>query len=240
MRISILLVSLIPFLSIPYSNPGLEPKSNGEIIKHSYYTLSYSEQNKQAFWVYYLLTKNIVSGHAKRTNVFKPDPNVKTGSAQLIDYKGSGYDRGHLCPAGSMDINEIAMKESFFLSNMSPQTPSFNRGIWKKLEDRVRQWAVQYDSVFVVSGPIFKENIGHIGPDKVTIPGYFYKVIYCSHTQQMIAFVMPNKKLSDPISSYVKTVDEVEQLTGIDFFYEMRDSLEDKLEAHSDTSKWSI
>jgi endonuclease G len=119
-------------------NKSLEPKSSGEIIKHSYYTLAYSEENEQAYWVYYVLTPEEINGTQTRTDDFRPDPAVSTGSASLADYSGSGYDRGHLCPAADMKLNKTSMSETFYLSNMSPQLAGFNRGIWSTVEDQVR------------------------------------------------------------------------------------------------------
>ncbi|SMO89187.1 endonuclease G [Saccharicrinis carchari] len=235
----IFLLSFV-FLSLSLGGKNLVPKSSGQIAEHTYYTLCYSEQHEQAIWVYYKLTPELVNGSEKRTDDFRPDPKVSTGSATLTDYKGSGYHRGHLCPAGSMDMNRTSMSESFFLSNMSPQAPSFNTGRWKMLESQVRKWTNQYQNLVVATGPVFKDNIGHIGTNQVTVPGYYYKVVYCPSKQKMIAFVMPNKKLFQPIAAYVKTVDQVEALTGIDFFQGMEDSLEDKLEATSDISAWEF
>ncbi|MBV5349132.1 DNA/RNA non-specific endonuclease, partial [bacterium] len=160
----------------PDENLSLEPTSSGQIIKHTYYSLAYSEENEQAFWVFYQLSSDNL-GNQDRTDDFRADPAVNSGSASLIDYKGSGYDRGHLCPAADMTQNKTSMSETFFLSNMSPQTPGFNRGIWSTLEEKVRAWANQYSKIYVVTGPIFKDNLAVIGENKVTVPGYYYKVI---------------------------------------------------------------
>ena len=112
--------------------------SSGEIIYHSYYTLAYSEESEQASWVAYKITTDNFNSSIKRKDAFRVDPQVSTVSAELSDYRKSGYDRGHLAPAGSMKINAISMSESFFMSNMSPQLAGFNRGVWKKLEGEVR------------------------------------------------------------------------------------------------------
>ena len=134
-----ILISLFLFLQITILfSQSLPPTARGEVIEHTYYTLSYIEQHEQPEWVYYVLTGDMISGAAKRGNDFRSDPKVPTESAQLNDYKGSGYDRGHLAPAASMSINSTAMSESFYMSNMSPQEPGFNRGIWKNLEKTVR------------------------------------------------------------------------------------------------------
>lgn len=208
------------------------------IVKHSYYTLAYSEENEQALWVYYRLTPDFITGAVKRNDNFRPDPAVRTGSATLADYKNSGYDRGHLCPAADMKLNTTAMSETFYMSNMSPQVPAFNRGIWSQVEDQVRKWALRYDSLYVVTGPVFRNNLGVIGQNKVTIPGYYYKVIYSPGKERMIGLVLPNKASSEAISRYVVPVDSVESLTGIDFFPELADASEDKLERAVDISGW--
>jgi endonuclease G len=175
---------------------GYQPKSTGEIIKHTYYSLVYSEENEEAYWVYYQLTPELINGKQSRTDDFRPDPSVSTGSASLEDYKGSGYDRGHLCPAADMTLNKTSMSETFFMSNMTPQNPSFNRGIWSKMEDQVRKWALEFDGLDVATGPIFKDNIGTIGADKVTIPGYYYKVLYSERKKIMIGLSLPNASSS--------------------------------------------
>ncbi len=216
------------------------PQSDGEVVHHSYYSLSYNEQAEQAEWVYYELTVPMVSGSQSRTDDFREDKKVSTGSAQLIDYKGSGYDRGHLCPAGSMTHNPTAMSESFYLSNMSPQAPSFNRGRWKQLEETVRKWVVSDSLLYVVSGPVLTDNMEVIGVNKVAVPLHYYKVIYSPTKGEMIAFLMPNENVKEPVSSCAVTVDKIEKITNIDFFYALPDSLEQQLEAYIDKSKWSF
>ncbi len=218
----------------------LLPRSEGEIVHHNYYSLSYNEEAEQAEWVYYELTLPMVSGPQSRTDDFREDKMVSTGSAQLIDYKGSGYDRGHLCPAGSMTHSLQAMSESFYLSNMSPQTPSFNRGRWKQLEELVRSWVVSDSLLYVISGPVLTGNMQVIGVNRVAVPLHYYKVIYSPVKSQMIAFLMPNENIKDPVSNYTVTVDEIEDITDIDFFHDLPDVLEQQLEASIDTSKWNF
>jgi endonuclease G len=155
--------------------PEISP--NDIIVKHSAYTLNYNEEHEQAEWVAYILTKNRVYGTVKRTNNFRSDPKVKTGSATLADYKGSGYDRGHLAPAADMKWSATTMSESFYVSNMSPQRPGFNRGIWKRLEQLVRTWAVEYEEIHVVTGTVLKDDFRRIGPNQVSVPEYFVNVI---------------------------------------------------------------
>jgi endonuclease G len=219
----------------------LPTSTTGQVVKHTYYVLSYSEVHEQPEWVYYKLTASFVKGAVSRTDDFRPDPMVSTGSAQLYDYKGSGYDRGHLCPAGDMKLSRQAMSETFFMSNMSPQEPSFNRGIWKNLEATVRNWAVQEGEIYVVTGGILSEAKGKIGTNGVTVPGYYYKVVYDpTGDKKMIALVLPNEKGTRPLQSYVVSVDKVEELTGIDFFPELADDIENRLESSSNASLWSF
>lgn len=208
------------------------PQIQQEIISHTYYDLQYSEENEQALYVSYTLTKENLVGNAERKNNFKPDPKISTQSAQLSDYAGSGYDRGHLCPAAAMTQNQLAMDETFYMSNMSPQIASFNRGAWKKLESQVRSWVYAEDTLQVVTGPIFQDNIDTIGENRVVVPGYYYKVIYTPREKQMIAFILPNKKIEDiSFADYMVTVDAVEQCTGLDFFSDLSDDIENRLES---------
>jgi len=214
-------------------NPAvdLRPSVQGEVIKHTYYTLDYNEEAEQPNWVFYALYPALINGTQDRTDDFRPDPAVSTGSASLADYKGSGYDRGHLCPAADMKLNQTCMSETFFLSNMSPQVAGFNRGIWSTVEAQVREWALVYDTLYVATGPIFSDNIGAIGSDEVAVPGYYYKVIYSKKRGDMTALVLANASSSETLDHFVVSVDQVEELTGIDFFPELPDDIENSLES---------
>lgn len=214
--------------------------TNGQVISHSAYTLEYSEGHEQPFWVAYELTAFEVAGAYKRSNNFRPDRTVRTGSAALSDYKGSGFDRGHLAPAGDMTWSSTAMSESFFMSNMSPQRPGFNRGIWKKLESNVRSWAEQNGSIFVVTGGILEPNLPTIGRNRVAIPQFYYKVIldYQQPGVKAIGFILPNQKSSQSLASYAVSIDVVESRTGIDFFPALPDILEATIESNYDVHDW--
>jgi len=147
---------LLIFLNTIFHAQDFTPLGkNDEVVKHAYYTLSYSEQDEQAEWVYYELNSNQLNSDISRSNNFRKDPYITTSSAQLYDYKGSGYDRGHLAPAGDMKYSSTAMSESFYMSNMSPQAASFNRGIWKKIEKQFRDWSLKYGELVIITGPIF-------------------------------------------------------------------------------------
>lgn len=214
------------------------PKSEGEIIRHKYYTLSYNEDHEQATWVHYKLDPNFLKGTTPRINSFKPDPYVSTKSAELSDYKRSGYDRGHLAPAGDMIYCRESMIESFYMSNMSPQDPSFNRGIWRKLEETIREWGKRSQIFISTAGVLNIENLGSIGGNKVTIPAKYYKVIYSSKNNSMIGFLLPNRGSSDEIKSFVVSVDSIELITGIDFFHELPDEIENRLESKINLEDW--
>jgi len=216
------------------------PVPSDHMVKHTYYRLSYNEKFEQANWVYYTLTDEMVNGGGvERSNKFKVDQMVPSGSAKSSDYTKSGYDRGHLCPAADMGFSLASMEESFLMSNISPQAPDFNRGIWKELETEVRKWAKKERKIYIVTGPVFKDNKGTIGADQVLVPGYFFKIIYEETDEpKIIAFVFPNRKSDRPLTDFAVPVDEAEKLTGFDFFSQLPDEIENKLENRVDFSVW--
>ncbi len=242
LKAALLLIFLLFTVLDSFGQDYLPTSIIDQIIKHGHYSLSYSEAIEQAEWVAYKLTASMVSGSVSRTDNFRIDPKIASGSASLADYKGSGFDRGHLCPAGDMKVSHTSMSESFFMSNMSPQHPSFNRGIWKKLESLVRSWALQEQEIIVVTGPVFSSNRGSIGTNVVTVPGYYYKVIYdVTGKQKMIGFILPNEKGTKDLKEYAVSVDKVESVTGIDFFYQMlSNDKEEALESTISVNDWTF
>ncbi|MBT3421809.1 MAG: DNA/RNA non-specific endonuclease [Bacteroidetes bacterium] len=195
------------------------------------FDLSYNERHEQANWVMYVLTKEELLGTEKRKDNFRTDPKILTGSASLKDYKSSGYDRGHLAPAADMKWSKEVMSESFFMSNMSPQKPYFNRGVWKKLEEHVRKLVLQNDSILVITGPVFKDNIEIIGENEVTVPGYYFKVLVdlTWPDNKAIAYLLKNEKSSENLTTFEITIDSLEIFSNYDFFYAspMANKLED-------------
>lgn len=219
------------------------PIDGEQIIRHTGYTLSYNEEAEQPSWVAYELTKDEVLGGGTREDSFKEDPSVITGSATLADYKGSGYDRGHMAPAADFKWSSEAMSDTFFLSNMSPQAPSFNRGIWADLEAAIRTMAYDNDEIYVVTGPVLTDGpYETIGKNKVAIPKRYYKVVldYKDPDIKAIGFVLPNEGSSEPLSSFAMSVNDVEDITGIDFFPRLPDDQEEIIESQYDLSKWSL
>jgi endonuclease G, mitochondrial len=211
----------------------LYPKfTENQIVYHKIYTLSYSEKDEQAAWVAYKLDKNSINDSIKRKDNFREDPSISTGSATLNDYLNSGYDRGHLAPAKAMSFNKVTMSESFFMSNMSPQVPSFNRGIWKKLEEEVRGWIGISDSLYVVTGPVLDNPKGTIGYQNVTVPRAYYKTMlrFNNNTITAIGFLLNNEKSDKTISAFVTSIDSIEKITQLDFFQQLPDSIETVLE----------
>ena len=222
-------------LEFPFSN------IHENVILHKGFSFVYDETCEQPRWVAYVLTKKETEGTEERSNKFSVDPYVHSETATNQDYSKSGYDRGHLAPAADMKWSETAMQESFYFSNISPQLPSFNRGIWKKLEEKIRDWAVLYDSILVVTGPILSENLNKIGPNEVCVPNYFYKVIidFKKENSKAIGFIMPNTSGNNPLNHYAVAIDDVEKATGIDFFFQFSDQFEEKLESQLCIKCWN-
>ncbi|SEA61477.1 endonuclease G [Flavobacterium gillisiae] len=218
----------------------LPAASRNEIVKHKYYTLSYNEKAEQAEWLAYELKKEYVTKSDFKRPYFIEDPKVKTTSADWRNYKDSGYDKGHLCPAGDMQFDKSAYNDTFYTSNISPQNHDFNAGFWNRLEQKIRYWAVRYDGVYVVTGGVFKNSTKTIGREKVIVPDSFYKIVLnrTNDNYKMIAFLVPNEPSEKPLYSFVVSVDRIEELTGIDFFPKLDDKLENSLEKNTDYSAW--
>ena len=213
----------------------------GQVIKHEAYTVSYSEEHEQAIWVSYTLTREMLVKNVKRKSGFTYDPMVKTKSANSKTYTRSGYDRGHLCPSADMAYSKTYMKESFYTSNISPQKPKFNRGIWKKLETEVRKWADRDGKLYIATAGILRKGlskIGEKGKEQISIPTYFYKVVLDLEHSRAIGFIMPNKEYKGSIMNFAVTVDSVEAVTGLDFYSALEDGLEERIESSLDTLVW--
>ncbi|WKD86291.1 Nuclease [Polaribacter huanghezhanensis] len=218
-----------------YVNFLLPASTKNQQVNHLKYSFSYSEKDEQAEWVAYKLFKNSVNNSIKRRNKFREDVKVTTGSATLNDYRNSGYDRGHLAPAKAMSFNDITMSESFFMSNMSPQKPSFNRGIWKKLEEKVRSWILISDSLYVVTGPALENPLGKIGENQVTVPRYYYKSIIRFNEDKLfgIGFLLKNEKSNNDVVTFSVSIDSIEKVTGLDFFHQLDNTIQNQLESNS-------
>lgn len=225
----------------PFDTNVFYPSSTtGQIVTHDTYTLSYHEAHEQAEWVAYWLTPDHISGGEHKRPYFNQDPKVSTESADWRNYKNSGYTRGHLLPAGDRTFDKAAYDETFFTSNISPQKYEFNTGIWNSLEMTVRNFVRKNGEVFVVTGGVLSGNLKTIGTEKVSVPDYFYKIIFFEDGQnsKIVAYLMPHEeKNRQSLSHYVVSVDSLEQLTQIDFFSQLPDDLENSLE-QTTSSRW--
>lgn len=220
----------------------LPSSTTNYVVHHNYYSLSYNEAHEQAEWVAYELKKEHIIYNKFKRPYFISDASIITKSADWRNYKNSGYDKGHLCPAGDRRFNKKAHDETFLTSNISPQKHDFNSGIWNKLEQKTRYWAKKYNGVFVITGGVLNNTTKKIGNENVTVPNYFYKILLDNNngTTKVIAFLLPHEDSQKPLQHFVVSVDEIETLTGIDFFENLNDTLERKLEANTNYKAWSF
>lgn len=229
-----------PELSLSATNLNLPKSAQGYLINHTYYTLSYVNTHRQSEFAYYWLSPGSIQGNQTRTDDFRIDPNVKSNPVSSTAYSGSGYDRGHLCPAADMALNLKAMSETFYMSNMSPMTPSFNRGIWSSLEAWVRTAAISNSGLYVATGPILTNSCGTLAGG-ITVPCTFYKIAFKDGPNpKMIGFIMANAGSSLALKSFAVSIDEIERSTGLDFFPELEDGLENQLESKVNLNGWSL
>ena len=215
-------------------------QTDAELVRHDGYVLRYDADLKNAVWVAYPLLAYEITGDADRDNErFTPDRAVDGGTALPSDYTRSGYDRGHLAPAGDFKFSQSLTRQSFLMSNISPQAPPFNRGVWKELEEQVRKWALRDGGLYVVTGPIPRDGLPTIGKtNDVAVPDQFYKVLlYCrkgdSPDLRMIGFLLKNEASDESLRAFVVPVSAIERSTGLDFFNKMPADLQQRLKNQS-------
>lgn len=220
----------------------LPTSTTGVVIKHQFYTLSYSEAHEQAEWVAYPLKREHVTYSNHRRPYFVEDPEVISGSANWKNFIRSGYDRGHLCPAGDRRFSAEAFNETFYTSNIAPQRNDFNAGVWNRLEQKTRYWAKKKNGLYVITGGVLKYNLKTIGKEHVAVPNYFYKILIenNNNTFHAIAFLLPHKETDQPLYSFVVSIDSLEKMTGIDFLNKLPDSMEANLEKNVNYKDWSF
>ena len=206
------------------------------------YTTSYNPKTKQPNWVGWRLTADHVDGEFLRKGIkFHEDEDVPEPRAKDEDYRGSGYDRGHMCPSGDNKWSQQAQEQSFLFTNICPQNHGLNAGDWNEMEQQCRKWAVEEGELYIVSGPIFYGSARHksIGKNKIPVPEAFFKVVLSMKgTPKAIGFIYKNQAGNRPKGDYVNTVDEVERITGIDFFPSLPDDVENKVEAKANIDDW--
>lgn len=224
-------------LEIPVTPKGLDE----QVLRRKGYTASYNKTTLIPNWVAWQLTAEHTEGAAKRPRkAFHEDEDVPTPRATDDDYYNSGYDRGHMCPAGDNKWSEEAMYESFLFTNMCPQNSNLNRGDWNEMEQACRSWARRFGSIYIACGPIlYKGRHKTIGRNKVVVPEAFFKVVLCMEGKpKAIGFIYKNAAGNRPKGDYVNTVDEVERVTGFDFFASLPDDVEKRVEADCDLAEW--
>ncbi|EJX07489.1 DNA/RNA non-specific endonuclease [gut metagenome] len=226
-----------------YEMPGSLKHTPERLISHTGFTLSFNRIHNQPNWVAWELTKQETNGHLQRSNDFEPDPLVPLPHRVTTeDYKGSGYDRGHMVPAADMKWSAAAMNDCFYMSNICPQNHSLNSGPWAVLEKACRRWAQQEGKIYIVCGPVFKGNKQKkIGKEhRVTVPDGFFKVVLSMkpNKEKAIGFYYSNRGGKQQMPQCATTVDAIEELTGIDFFVNVPDKLEKRIEAKYSLKDW--
>jgi endonuclease G len=225
-----------------------KPQAVYERVREGY-VLAQDVRLKIPLWVQYDLSREDASGAEEREDKFRPDMSIPTGArAELNDYKGSGFDRGHMAPAADMKRSTLAMEDSFLLSNMAPQVgKGFNRGIWKDLEEAVRGWAQQRGTLTIITGPIFNPDGDHvsyrvIGRDRVAVPTHFFKIVVDTHDKDhldALAFLLPNKDISGRnYREFLTSIREIEGKTGLDFLSALPSEVQNRLESNKADKVW--
>lgn len=233
--------------------PASMPKD--ELVNHEAMTLAYAPEYKQARWVAHIILPDVMQGTVFRTNDFRVDPKVKSGTAEERDffiktlkadssfaYDAFGYDRGHLAPSADFRWSKTALSESYLYSNISPQLAEFNRGGWGDLEDAIRGYVYSHPTseLYVVTGPILKPGLPVIERSihKIPIPEQFFKIVIDPQRQKGIAFLMPNAAINSPLKTYATSIDKIEALTGFNFFNKLPAAEQERMESMTDATEW--
>ena len=210
------------------------------IIKKKANIVSYNPDTKVPNWVAWHLTGEHTDGHIGRSNAFYADDAVPSPRATIEDYRGSGWSRGHMCPAGDNKWDAVAMAESFSLINVCPQNASLNSGLWTSIEIDCRNWAKRFQDIYIVCGPVFyKQDHEVIGANEVYVPEAFFKVVLCLNgTPKGMGFVVKNTAGTKKRDLYYNSIDQVERITGMDFFPALPDDIEEEIESKLDLDQW--
>lgn len=214
------------------------------IINHIGYIVSFNREHNNPNWSAWELTAEETDGNEPREDIFLPDPNVpEPHRVTTDDYKGSGYDRGHMCPAADMKWSQEAMHDCFYMTNICPQTHSLNSGGWQVLESACRRWARQEGSIYIICGPVYNNTRKHktIGTEhKITIPTGFFKCILSTRPghEKAIGFYYTNRQTPQKMEDCAISVDSIETLTGMNFFVNLDKVTEKRVEASCDLKEW--
>ncbi len=225
----------------PYDNLRVGmPLLTDCVMDREWFCIGFSRERRQPLWVQYrLLDSEARSAVATRSNDFRRDPYVPE-SPRPEDYARSGFDRGHMAPAADMRWSQEAMSDSFLMTNMSPQAPRCNRGLWKKLEEQVREWALEERALYVVCEPIFRDSPATIARGTIPVPAAYFKIVYdVTPPRKMIAFVIPNEAAEGDLRSFAISVEEAEKATGFDFFNLLPEKEQRRLESRVSVESWT-
>lgn len=212
-----------------------------QLLRRVGYVVSYNPETHIPNWVAWQLTESHTTGPYKRKGIeFQEDNEAEGVKVNTFDYSRSGYDRGHMCPSGDNKWDKTAQEQSFLMTNICPQDHNLNVGDWNEMENQCRKWAKRYGQIYIVAGPIlYRQKHKTIGTARVVVPEAFFKVVLCmAGTPKAIGFIYKNVGGNRPKDYYVNTIDEVERITGIDFFSALPDGIEKKVEAESNLSDW--
>lgn len=201
----------------------------------------FSKNHRQPYYASWILTpEHAAASEFSRSNNFRPDPDVEE-SPTLSDYRGSGYDRGHMAPSADFRYSKEAQEATFFLTNMSPQKNTLNSKAWANLEDQCRAWALRDSTLIIIAGPILSDVLDEsIGKNKITVPARYFKVVLApfANPPRAIGFIMPNGYVEGGVQATAMSVDQVEDITGFDFFSALPDDVENQIEASAKYSHW--
>jgi endonuclease G len=232
------------------ATPGLSAQGSYEIpsamprelpVKHSRFTLSYNEGNELPSWAAYALTPEMAKATGEVKEKYAEDPMVSTGSSSPKDYKDAGFVMGQLVPVGDMLADLKTAPETYLMSNIVPQKVGFSKYLWTGLENLVREWAKEGNTLYITAGPVLADGpFGTFGENKVAIPTRYYKVILDMNGERAIGFLFRTNSSSGTPKAYAVSVDEVEKNTGIDFFMAVPDELEERLESKPDLAQWNF
>ena len=217
-------------------------KCSDTILNREYFIICYNKAYKVPNWVSYKMTAHMESNDTiPRTDHFKTDSLIKKFSAHPGDYTNSGYQRGHLCSAEDMAWSEASMHKTFIMTNVAPQNGDLNEKSWYYLEEKVRKWAISEGSVYVTSGTIVEKKHKTI-KNNVAVPSYFYKIVLVEKdmSYKMIAFLFKNEGSNNTLQEHVVSVNYLESVTGIDFYPELPDGIEDALESSHEVADWKF
>lgn len=212
-------------------------------LQYEGFKIGFNPEAHQPNFASWTLTPDKTDGpYSRKDAKFAQDPDVD-GCATLNDYRRSGFDRGHMVPAADMKWSAQAMADCHYLTNMCPQDNRLNGGAWASLENLERRWANKFGRLIIVAGPVLSDRLSRtIGESKVLVPDRFFKVIIAPDFEPAmgIGFIMPNGELEGGVQAATMSIDQVEAITGMDFFHNLPDNMENELEAQNLFNQWTI